>query len=333
MNDDAAARIREMSGLLTPMAIRVAATLRLADLLDEGVTTPAELAARTKSDPEVLGHLLDHLVEVGVFSSPAPGTYALGGLGRGLLDEGTRSWLDLTGIGSRIDLTYTGLLETVRTGGPGYESVYGRPWWEDITSDPVRNAQFHELMTGGHAEKHAAFVEAYDWTGVRHVADVGGGDGGLLTKLLGLEPNLRGTLVELPTRLGSIREQLEETGLSDRCDLAPGSFFDPLPAGADVYLLSNVINDWPDTEATAILRRCAEAAGANGKVVVVGHLYEDHAAAAAGGANFMMLVLVGGKERTRDQLAGIARVAGLVESKTGDGYVEFSTAQSSRSRA
>lgn len=331
--DDAAARIRDMAGLLTPMAIRVAATLRLADLLAEGVSTPAELAERCGADPDVLGYLLDHLVTAGLFSSPEPGRYALDELGRGLLEEGTRSWLDLTGIGSRIDLTYTGLLETVRTGGPCYASVYGQPWWDDITSDPVRNAQFHELMTGGHTEKHSAFVSAYDWSGVRHVIDVGGGDGGLLTKLLAAEPDLRGTLVELAGRLDGVQEQLEAAGLGDRCELAPGSFFDPLPPGADVYLLSNVINDRPGAEATAILRRCAEAAGENGRVVVAGHLYEDHSAATAGGANFMMLVLVGGKERTRAQLLDIARDAGLVESRTGDAYVEFVTGRSTRSPA
>lgn len=317
--EDAAARIQQLAGLLTPMAIRVAATLRLADHLDAGSTELSELAERTKTDAGALGGLLGYLVSVGVFESPAPGVFAPNDLGRALLDaNGVRGWLDLAGIGSRIELTYTGLLESIRTGGPCYASVYGRPWWDDITSDPKLNAEFHELMTGGHAERHAEFVAAYDWSEVRHVVDVGGGDGGLLRTLLRAEPGLRGTLVDLPGRLTNV-----EAG--DRLELAPGSFFDPLPAGADVYLLSSVINDWNDTDATAILRRCAEAAGTNGRVVVLGHLYEDQAAKAAGGTNLMMLVLVGGKERTRGQLYDVARAAGLVPSKTGDAYVELVT--------
>lgn len=325
--DDAVARIQEMAGLLTPMALRVAATLRLADHLDAGTTRLAELADRTDTDPEALGGLLGHLVSVGVFESPEPDVFALNELGRGLLDSnGVRGWLDLTGIGSRIDLTYTGLLESIRTGGPCYASVYGRPWWEDITSDPKLDAEFHELMTGGHAERHVAFVEAYDWSQATHVVDVGGGDGGLLKKLLDAEPHLRGTLVDLPGRLAAV-------DADDRLELAPGSFFDPLPPGADVYLLSGVLNDWNDQDATAILRRCEQAAAPDGRVVVVGHLYEDHSAKLAGSANLMMLVLVGGKERTYGELADLARSAGLVESKTGAGYVEFATEQSTRSRA
>ncbi|GAB3406091.1 class I SAM-dependent methyltransferase [Flindersiella endophytica] len=328
--DDAAARIQDLAGLLTPMAIRVAATLRLADHLEAGTTQLADLADRTETDPDALAGLLGHLVSVGVFEAPEPGVFALNDLGRGLLDaNGVRGWLDLTGIGSRIDLTYTGLLESIRTGGPCYASVYGRPWWEDITSDPKLDAEFHELMTGGHAERHASFVEAYDWSQARQVVDVGGGDGGLLTKLLDAEPDLRGTLVDLPGRLAAVEAD-------DRLELAPGSFFDPLPAGADVYLLSGVLNDWNDQEATAILRRCAEAAGTTGRVVVVGHLYEDHSAKVAGSANLMMLVLVGGKERTYAELADLALGAGLVTDQTGAGYVELvaaSTEQSTRSRA
>lgn len=309
------------------MAIRVAATLRLADHLDAGATELSELAERTETDPGALGGLLGYLVSVGVFESPAPGVFALNDLGRALLDaNGVRGWLDLTGIASRIELTYTGLLESIRTGGPCYASVYGRPWWDDITSDPKLNAEFHELMTGGHAERHAEFVAAYDWSGVRHVVDVGGGDGGLLRTLLRAEPELRGTLVDLPARLAGVEAQ-------DRLELAPGSFFDPLPAAADVYLLSGVLNDWNDSDATAILRRCAEAAGTNGRVVVVGHLYEDHSAAVASSANLMMLVLVGGKERTYGQLADLARGAGLVPSQTGAGYVELTTERSTHSRA
>jgi 2,7-dihydroxy-5-methyl-1-naphthoate 7-O-methyltransferase len=329
MTDEA--RLRELAGLLTPMAIRVAATLRIADHLDAGTTQLPDLAERTETDASALGGLLGYLVSVGVFESPAPGVFALNDLGRALLDaNGVRGWLDLTGIGSRIELTYTGLLESIRTGGPCYESVYGQPWWDDITSDPKLNAEFHELMTGGHAERHANFVDAYDWSQVRHVVDVGGGDGGLLKALLRAEPELRGTLVELPGRLAEVEA-------ADRLELAPGSFFDPLPAGADVYLLSSVINDWNDTAATAILRRCAEAAGENGRVVVLGHLYEDHSAEAAGGTNLMMLALVGGKERTLSQLYDIARAAGLVPSRTGDAYVELVTepsiGQSIHSRA
>jgi 2,7-dihydroxy-5-methyl-1-naphthoate 7-O-methyltransferase len=332
--DDAAARIQDMAGLLTPMAIRVAATLRLADHLDAGTTGLTELAERTETDADALGGLLGYLVSIGVFESPAHDVFVLNDLGRGLLDaNGARGWLDLTGIGSRIDLTYTGLLESVRTGGPCYASVYGRPWWEDITSDPKLNAEFHELMTGGHAERFAAFATAYDWSDVRHVVDVGGGDGGLLITLLGAHQHLRGTLVELPGRLEGVQAGLEEAGLGDRCELAPGSFFDPLPEGADVYILSGVINDWNDHDAAAILRRCAEAARPNGRVVVLGHAYEDHSPEVSGRSNLMMLVLVGGKERTRSQLRDLARDAGLEPSGTGDTYLELSTAQSSRSPA
>ena len=62
---------------------------------------------------------------------------------------------------------------------------------------------------------------------------------------------------------------IRAAGLSDRVTLSGQSFFDPLPAGSDIYLLRGVLNDWPDREAAAILGRCAEAARPGGRVIVL----------------------------------------------------------------
>lgn len=315
--------------LLLPMALRVAATLRLADLVEAGATGPAELAARCGADARSLAALLRHLVAHGVFEEPERGIYALNGAARQLLDRdasGLRGWLDLEGIGGRFDLAYTGLLEAVRTGRAAYASVHGRPFWEDVTADPGRNAAFHEMMSGGeHERRFAAFVAAYDWRGVRHVVDAGGGDGGLLEQVLHAQPAVRGTLVELPGRLAAARDRLYAAGVADRCEIMGGSFFDPLPPGADVYLLSKVLGDWDDGSAVAILRRCREAAGPSGRVVLVGGLPEGHPAADAV-SDLMMLVLVGGRERSRGEVLAVVEDAGLAVSAARPEFTELTPA-------
>jgi 2,7-dihydroxy-5-methyl-1-naphthoate 7-O-methyltransferase len=330
MSDHAAARLQELAGMLTPMAIRVAATLRLADLIDEGVTSPDELARRCDAEAGALGQLLRYLVAISVFTEPEPDRFGLGELGRALLDDhpaGMRGWLDLNGLRGRWSLACTGLLEAVRTGRSSYASTHGVSFWEDITGDPAHNVEYHEMINDDrHTGRLAQFVSAYDWSGVRHVVDVGGGNGWLLKQLLRAEPNLRGTLVDLPERLAGV-------DAGDRLELAPGSFFDPLPAGADVYVLSQVLVDWGDAEAVAILRGCREAAGAAGRVVVADTQFDDLRSPGASSASLATLLLVGGRTRTRGDLLELAAAAGLEQRTADDFYTEFVTAPSSRSRA
>jgi hypothetical protein len=85
------------------------------------------------------------------------------------------------------------------------------------------------------------------------------------------------------------------------------SFFDPLPPGADLYLLKKVVNDWPDREAAAILARCAEAARPSGRVVVLDAVVPDGAPWALS----IEMMLVGGKHRTLAEFRELAREAGL----------------------
>jgi len=147
---------------------------------------------------------------------------------------------------------------------------------------------------------------------VRHVADIGGGTGTLIAEVLRRNPRLRGTLADLPETAARAREYLTGLGLDGRCEVVGQSFFDPLPPGADAYLLNRVIHDWDDAAATAILRRCAEAAGPAGRVLVI----ESHGSAGGDPAafaemNLRMLVLTGGRERTIDDYSALAAGAGL----------------------
>ena len=95
--------------------------------------------------------------------------------------------------------------------------------------------------------------------------------------------------------------------MADRVTPIGQSFFEPLPAGADLYVLAKVINDWPDREAIAILRRCAEAARPSGRVVVLGGVGPDDTPRALA----VEMVLAGGKQRSVAQFRELANTAGL----------------------
>src|SRR5262249_38943217 len=106
------------------------------------------------------------------------------------------------------------------------------------------------------------------------------------------------------------RQHLAGLGLDGRYEVVDGSFFDPLPTGADAYLLSRIIHDWDDASATAILRRCAEAAAGTGRVLIVESVAGEDSAGFEE-MNLRMLVLVGGRERTVDDYSALAASAGL----------------------
>jgi hypothetical protein len=301
--------------LVTPMALRVAATLRLADFMPddgtgEGVVL-GDLAECAGADPEALARMLRHLVQHGVFTEPRPGQFAANQTAA-LLRTGRPGavWLDLDGFGGRMDLAFTGLAHTVRTGEPAWERVFGQPFWDWLDANPAISASFDATMATDAGS--APVADGYDWTAVRHVADIGGGTGTLLAEVLQRNPQLRGTLADLPETADRARQYLAGLGLDGRCEVIGQSFFDPLPPGADAYLLNRVIHDWDDAAATTILRRCAEAAGSTGRVLVI----ESHGTpggdpAAFAEMNLRMLVLTGGRERTIDDYSALAAGAGL----------------------
>jgi hypothetical protein len=138
--------------------------------------------------------------------------------------------------------------------------------------------------------------------------DVGGGTGGLLAEILRARPGVKGILVDLPGTIARAGSTFQAAGVAERVTLVGQSFFDPLPAGADLYLLKNVLADWPDREASSLLARCAEASRPDGRVIILGGVSPDEAGP---DPELLMLVLVGGKGRSLAEFRDLARYAAL----------------------
>ena len=58
-------------------------------------------------------------------------------------------------------------------------------------------------------------------------------------------------------------------GVSDRLELRPGDMFDdPVPEGADVFLLSNILHDWDVPECRRLVSRLADALPRGGHLLI-----------------------------------------------------------------
>lgn len=298
--------------LITPMAVRVAATLRLADHIAAGTRTTEALAAAVAADQDTLERVLAHLVTAKVLSRNG-NEFGLTPLGEQLRDDhpiGIRAWIDLDGAIGRADLSFVQLLHTVRTGEAAFPRQFGISFWDDLAADAGRAESFDNLMEARLAGDAPAIATSYPWGDLGHVVDVGGGNGSLLIAILRAHTGLRGTVLDLPGPVSRAGQAIADAGLGDRADVWAGSFLDALPADAGGYVLSGVLHDWADEDAVRILRRCADAAGTSGKVLVI----EDnigHDGAPNTSGDLRMLAYVRGRDRTVDQLGELAGTVGL----------------------
>ncbi|MFF3270838.1 methyltransferase [Streptomyces chrestomyceticus] len=305
--------IWDIADLVTPMAVRTVATLRVADHLADGARTARELAAITKADAGVLDRVLRHLVTVEVFSRDEEGRYGLLPRGEELRDDhpsGARRMLDVESAIGRADLAFVALPHSVRTGEAAFPRQFGRSFWDDLKTDPARAAGYDAQMGVDVTRWAETVVPAYDWGALGRIVDVGGGNGTFLAALLTAHPGLRGTVFDQPETVRAAHETLEAAGLDGRADAVAGDFFEALPAGASGYVLSAVLHDWDDDAARAILRRCAEAAGTRGRVLVVERFGVDGESVHTG-MDLRVCVYFGARERGVTELTALAEEAGL----------------------
>ena len=196
---------------------------------------------------------------LGVLTEQTEGRFALGPLGPAATkyDDGF-PW---------IIAALNELPRTLQTGTTGMELAHGMPIFEYLTRHPDAGRRFDLVMTLAQEGEPEAVAETYDFTGVRSLVDVGGGNGTALAVMLARHPHLDGVLFDLPAVIERGAPGL--AALGERCDLVGGDFFASLPAGADAYLLSHVIHDWDDDRALTILRNCRDAMSSDGKLLLV----------------------------------------------------------------
>lgn len=159
-----------------------------------------------------------------------------------------------------------------------------------------------------------AVLEAYDFSGIKVLADIAGGEGALLAAILHLYPAMRGLLLEQEHVVAGARKRLGQSRLRDRCNADAVDFFKSVPAGADAYLMKSIIHDWDDERAIIILRNCREALRnvERGRLLLVEPIVppgnEPHMSKLA---DIQMLVLTGGRERTREEFQRLLGQSGF----------------------
>jgi SAM-dependent methyltransferase len=203
------------------------------------------------------------------------------------------------------------LLHSIQTGSPAFNKVFGTSLFDYLQHNAAAADTFTQGMTNVSSMLAYAVLMAYDFSKMSSIVDVGGGQGELLEKILQLNPEMTGTVLDIPRTIEIVNQELISEARKRRCSYIAGDFFDSVPEGADAYLLCGVIHDWDDDRAVAILRNCRRAMAKNGRVLLVDMVVpENDASSFSKLLDLNMLVMNGGRERTKSDFCALLAAAG-----------------------
>jgi cyclopropane fatty-acyl-phospholipid synthase-like methyltransferase len=313
---DRAALIEVIGGYMTSQALRLAAELKIADLIHAGTDTSAELAKATGSHEPSLHRFLRMLAAVGIFTEPEPGRFGLSAVGEQLRSDSPDSLHAFTLFFTDPSLftSWQQAAHSIRTGEDAFQHVHGKNAYVYLSEQPEISQLFNYAMSQESRIAAANVAAGIDFTGVKSVVDIGGGDGTLLKAILTAHPELTGICFDSPSGVAEAPKVLAEAGLTDRCEVVAGDFFASVPSGGDLYIIKSVFQDWDNEPAANLLRTVRANMPAHAKLLIVGSVLTDTASTDEPvmfltDAN--MLVTAGGRERTESEFRALLADTGF----------------------
>jgi len=303
-----------VTGAWLAQAIAVAADLRIADALTEEPLGLDQLAARVGANPDALGRLLRALISRGVFRQCRDGRYELTPLASTLRWEARDSMAAFVRlIGSpQMREHWSHCIDAVRTGESVVPKLRGMEGFDWLASQPELSEVANQAMTNFSELAVEAVTAAYDFAAYRAIVDVAGGHGRLLAGILTTSPTATGILFDLPQVVAGAASLLREHRVAERVRTVEGSFFDAVPEGGDLYVLKNIIHDWPDDKAQQILKTLRAATRTGTTVLLIECVIPPHDRdSIAKWTDLEMLVENAGRERTGDEYQNLLQQAGF----------------------
>jgi C-methyltransferase len=294
--------------------ITVAADLRIADALADKPLGLDELASRVECDPDALGRLLRALIGRGIFKQLSDGRYDLTPLGQTLRWDVPGSMAALASfIGSPQDREHwSHCIDAVRTGESVVPKLRGMEGFDWAASEPELSEVFNEAMTNFSELAVDVVTAAYDFGNYSTIVDVGGGHGRLLAGVLAATPAATGVLFDLPHVVPGAEPLLRKYRVADRVRIVEGSFFEVVPEGGDLYVLKNIIHDWPDDRAQQILKTLRAGCERGTTVLLVECVIPPHDRDfPAKWMDLAMLVDNAGRERTAEEYQNLLQQSGF----------------------
>ncbi len=301
-----------LNGIAVAGALSGLAQLAIPDLVEHGPKSADELAREVGADPRALYRLMRATASVGVLSEGPDGKFSetpMSAVLRSNANPSLRGFAIMHGTEWHAR-GWAKLDYCVKTGKQAIEEVYGVPIFQFFEQHPEESQLFNQAMSDLSMLDSPAVAEAYSFSGIHSLVDVGGGHGLLLATILARNLHLKGTLYEVPHVVEGARNGPLKP-VMDRCTLASGDMFSSVPAGADAYIMKHIIHDWPDDVCIEILKACRKAVNPGGKLLVVDNVILPGNDFAPGKfLDIQMLIFPGGRERTEKEFRDLFAAAG-----------------------
>jgi hypothetical protein len=291
--------------------IYVAAELGIADILDEGPKSIEELAQASQSHAPSLYRVMRALASVGIFFETENKQFELTAMAEYLKTGAMRS-IALMFNSDWSDKAWGFFLESVKTGTTAFKKAHGVPVSDWLEKNPQAAEVFNEANAIKAGTSHRAIVDAYDFSEIHTLTDVGGGLGVLMAEILIANPLMKGIVADTPSVIRKAEKIIRTRGIGDRCQALECDFFKKIPSGSDAYLMSNILHDWPDEQCQIILTNCHRAMKAESRLLVVEMVVPPgNEPSVAKLLDLEMLVITGGRERTEAEFNHLFVSSGL----------------------
>jgi hypothetical protein len=273
-----------------------------------------EIAGKTGAHAPSLYRVMRMLASMGVFKEERGKRFALTPAGELLKSDapGTMRYHAMM-LGDEWTMrAYEHFTDCLRTGQNGVSKAYGRHLFDVLAERPEQSDTFQAAMTSSSTIEGKAVIGAYDFSGIKRLADLGGGHGVLLASILRRYPQMQGVLFDRAEIIAGIAKD-QFTGCEGRINIEGGSFFERVPDGCDAYIMKHIIHDWDDEQCRTTLKLMRDKLPTDGRVLVCEMVVTDEPGpTSAKVLDIMMLVItMGGKERTKDEFADLFSSSGL----------------------
>lgn len=308
-------KIFELSAqFMISQCLFTAVEFNLFDVLSDGAMSSDALANATGTHPEALYRLLQILVSYDFVTETEPDCFQLTDLGRCLTSDGDSSFHNIVKFMEHQSSFWRELSYSLRTGDSAFVYLYGMKPYQYIKQNPELAKTFDLAMQEISDMFNTSILAAYDFSGAKKVVDVGGGTGVMLVKLLRQYPEAKGIVFDQQHVAQRAEKFIEQSGLNNRCRAVGGSFLESVPAGGDIYIIQNTLNDWDDENAALILQNCRAVMAEGGRVLAVQRIMTPTAPHSTRMVNLQKLMtrsLAGGRVRTDAEMQSLYETAGL----------------------
>jgi hypothetical protein len=295
--------------------IHAVARLGIADLLADGPMHIDELAEKSDSHAPSLYRVMRALAGLGIFSEKEDRLFELTPMAECLKSGALRS-AALMFHSRWHDNAWDNLLHGVQTGDIPFDHAHGKPVMEWLGEHPGASGVYNRANAVKAMTSHRAIVEAYDFSGISVLTDVGGGYGTLMAEILIAHPGMKGVIADLPAVVQGAEEEIRKRGLESRCRATACDFFKEIPAGSDAYLMSHILHDWDDEQAIQILKNCRRTMSAGSKLLIVETVIPPgNEFSIAKLLDLEMFVIGSGRERTDSEFRNLFGSGGFTLSR------------------